>query len=146
MTAPTSPPTTEQIRDAWDAIAPRYDQFVTNEDMPFAEEALNRVEIGTGTRFLDVACGSGAVSIPAAGRGAQVTAVDLAPTMIERLNARAQAEGLSNLEGLVMNAQSLELPTTPSTCPPHRTGCRSSRISRAGCARSYGSRSRQAGS
>jgi ubiquinone/menaquinone biosynthesis C-methylase UbiE len=110
MTAPASPPTTEQIRDAWDAIAPRYDQFVTDEDMPFAEQALNRVEIGTGTRFLDVGCGSGAVSIPAARRGAQVTAVDLAPTMIERLIARAHAEGLSNLEGLIMNAQALDLP------------------------------------
>lgn len=110
MIAPIQAPTTEQIRDAWDALAPRHDEFVTDEDMPFAEQALERVEIGTSTRFLDVGCGTGAVSIPAARRGAQVTAVDLAPTMIERLMARARTEGLSNVDGLVTNAEALELP------------------------------------
>jgi ubiquinone/menaquinone biosynthesis C-methylase UbiE len=103
-------PSIDQIRDAWDAIAPRFDEFTTPEDMPFAEQALDRVEIGAGTRFLDVACGSGAVSIPAARRGAQVTAVDLAPTMVERLRSRAQTEGLRNIEAAVMNAEALELP------------------------------------
>lgn len=110
MTAPTSPPTTEQIRDAWDALAPRYDEFTTPENMTIAEQALDRVEVGAGTRFLDVACGSGAVSLPAARRGAHVTAVDLAPTMIEHLLARARAEGLVNLEGMVMDATALDLP------------------------------------
>jgi ubiquinone/menaquinone biosynthesis C-methylase UbiE len=110
MTAQPTAPTTDQIREAWDAIAPQYDRFVTEEDMPFAEQALGRVEIGGDTRFLDVACGSGAVSIPAARRGAKVTGVDLAPTMIERLEARARREGLRNLRGLVMPAQALEFP------------------------------------
>jgi ubiquinone/menaquinone biosynthesis C-methylase UbiE len=110
MTAPTIPPTTEQMRDAWNALAPRYDEFTTNQNLFLAEEALDRVEIGGGTRFLDVACGSGAVSVPAARRGARVTAVDFAPTMIERLTARAQAEGLTNLEARVMDATALDLP------------------------------------
>lgn len=96
------------MRSAWDAIAARYDRFVTDENMAFAEQVLARVEISAGSRFLDVGCGTGAVSIPAARRGADVTAVDIAPRMIERLIARAQREGLGTLKGLVMNAQALE--------------------------------------
>lgn len=40
-------------------------------------------------QFLDVAAGSGALSIPAALIGARVTATDLSPALIERLSARA---------------------------------------------------------
>jgi ubiquinone/menaquinone biosynthesis C-methylase UbiE len=60
-------------------------------------------------RFLDVASGSGALSLPGARLGAQVLAVDLTPGMIERLQARARQEGLSNLEGRVMDGHALEL-------------------------------------
>lgn len=106
MTVQASSP--EQIRAAWDTIAPRYDEFTTPMNQRFAEKVLLRVNVGPAVRFLDVACGSGAVTIPAARRGAQVTAVDLAPTMIERLAARARAEGLGNIENTVMDAGSLE--------------------------------------
>jgi ubiquinone/menaquinone biosynthesis C-methylase UbiE len=107
----TQAPTTELIRDAWDALAPRSDQFTTPEwGMPFGERVLRRIELGPGARFLDVACGGGALAIPAARRGADVVAVDIAPTMIERLRARASAEGLSSIEGRVMNGEALELP------------------------------------
>jgi ubiquinone/menaquinone biosynthesis C-methylase UbiE len=104
-------PATEQVRHAWDALALRFDRFTTPEwGMPFGEQALRRVDLGPGIRLLDVACGSGALAIPAASRGADVVAVDIAPVMIERLTARARVEGLSNLEGRVMNGAALELP------------------------------------
>lgn len=104
-------PAAEQVRDVWDPLAARFDQFTTAEwSMPFGEQALRRVDLRAGTRFLDVACGSGALAIPAARRGADVVAVDIAPAMIERLAARARAEGLSNVEGRVMNGEALELP------------------------------------
>jgi ubiquinone/menaquinone biosynthesis C-methylase UbiE len=104
-------PATERIRDAWDALAPRFDRFTTpGWSMPLGEQVLRRVDLRPGVRFLDVACGSGALAIPAARRGADVVAVDIAPAMIERLTARARAEGLSNLEGRVMNGEALELP------------------------------------
>jgi len=104
-------PDAGQVRDVWDALAPRFDQFTTAEwSMPFGEQALRRVDLRAGTRLLDVACGSGALAIPAARRGADVVAVDIAPAMIERLAARARAEGLSNVDGRVMNGEALELP------------------------------------
>jgi 2-polyprenyl-3-methyl-5-hydroxy-6-metoxy-1,4-benzoquinol methylase len=43
-------------------------------------------------KFLDVAAGSGALTIPAARLGAQVLSVDISPAMIERLKARTRQE------------------------------------------------------
>jgi len=62
-----------------------------------------------GMRFLDLASGSGALSLPAARIGAEVVAVDLSPVMIRRLAERAKEEGLSNLKGRVMDGHALEL-------------------------------------
>lgn len=109
MSAPPTPPTTEQIRDAWDALAADFDRTTTALTMSFGEQLLARVEPGPDTELLDVGTGSGALAIPAARQGARVVAVDLAPAMIERLTARAQAEGLTRLEGRVMDGQALEL-------------------------------------
>jgi ubiquinone/menaquinone biosynthesis C-methylase UbiE len=99
----------EQTRAAWDTIAPGYDEFVTPTHMWVANEGLRRAELRPGMRFLDVAAGSGALSIPAARLGAQVLSVDLSPTMVGRLEARARNEGLSNLEARVMDGHALEL-------------------------------------
>lgn len=59
-----------------------------------ALEFLSRIPIEPGMRILDVACGAGQISIPAARAGAKVTGVDIAPNLIEQARARAQAENL----------------------------------------------------
>lgn len=100
---------TKQMQAAWDDIAAGFDQFTTPLSMPFAEEVLQRVGLRSGMRLLDVATGSGAVAIPAARLDAQVMATDFAPSMVERLEARAHAEELSNLEARVMDGHALEL-------------------------------------
>jgi ubiquinone/menaquinone biosynthesis C-methylase UbiE len=105
----TQAPTTEQIRTAWDTLAPGYDEHVTPHNVKLAQQALRRLEFGPGTRLLDVAAGSGALSLPAARRGADVLAVDAAPTMVERLVRRARAENLTNLTGCVMDGHALDL-------------------------------------
>jgi ubiquinone/menaquinone biosynthesis C-methylase UbiE len=101
--------TSEQTRDAWDEVAAGYDEFVTPLVMPLAEDVLGRIDLGPGMRLLDVAAGAGALSLPAARLGAYVVATDIAPGMIERLESRARDEGLSNLEGRVMDGLDLEL-------------------------------------
>ena len=100
--------TSETTRDAWDKIATGYDEFVTPTHVWLANEGLRRADIRPGMRFLDVAAGSGALSIPAARLGAQVLATDMSPVMLERLKARARKEGL-NLETRVMDGHALEL-------------------------------------
>lgn len=101
--------TLEQMRDAWDKFASGYDEAITPFSMRIAEDALRRVDIRPGMRFLDVAAGGGALSIPAARLGAQVLATDFSAAMVGRLKARAREEGLSNLESRVMDGHSLEL-------------------------------------
>jgi SAM-dependent methyltransferase len=61
-----------------------------------------------GMRFLDVAAGSGALSIPAARLGARVVAVDQSPVMLELLAERARKEGL-DIETQVMDGHALQL-------------------------------------
>jgi ubiquinone/menaquinone biosynthesis C-methylase UbiE len=98
----------EQTRAAWDKIAPGYDQFVTGTHIELGDEGLRRAELRPGMRFLDVAAGSGALSIPAARRGAQVLATDQSPVMLERPSARARDEGL-DIETRVMDGHALDL-------------------------------------
>jgi 2-polyprenyl-3-methyl-5-hydroxy-6-metoxy-1,4-benzoquinol methylase len=84
----------DQTRATWDEIASGYDEFVTPTHLELSEEALHRAGLRPDLRVLDVAAGSGALSIPAARRGAQVLAVDISPAMVQRLEARASGEAL----------------------------------------------------
>lgn len=61
---------------------------------PGALEFLARIPIEPGERVLDVACGAGQISIPAARAGARVTGIDIATNSIEQARARARAENL----------------------------------------------------
>jgi SAM-dependent methyltransferase len=61
---------------------------------PGALEILARISIEPGMRILDVACGAGQISIPAARAGAKVTGVDIATNLVEQARARSQAENL----------------------------------------------------
>ncbi|MGH2946349.1 MAG: class I SAM-dependent methyltransferase [Solirubrobacteraceae bacterium] len=98
----------QRTREAWDRIAPGYDEFVTPSHMWVGSQGLRRADLRPGMRFLDVAAGSGALSIPAARLGARVLATDLSRAMLERLEARARAEGLE-LETRVLDGHALEL-------------------------------------
>ena len=51
--------------------------------------------IGPGVRVLDVAAGSGNISLPAANAGATVVSTDLTPELLQRSRARAAARGLT---------------------------------------------------
>ncbi|MCK0505327.1 class I SAM-dependent methyltransferase [Aromatoleum anaerobium] len=98
----------EDTRPPWDKIAPGYDKTNTPTQMWIANEGLRRAELRAGMRFLDVAAGSGALSIPAARIGAQILATDQSPVMLELLKERARQEGL-NIETRVMDGHALEL-------------------------------------
>jgi ubiquinone/menaquinone biosynthesis C-methylase UbiE len=113
MSTIETPQTRDELaraQEAWDRIAPGYDHWVTpTGDWELPTEALRRAGLQAGMRVLDVASGSGALALSAARMGARVTAVDLSPAMIERLNARARDEALDQVEGRVMDGHALEL-------------------------------------
>lgn len=59
-----------------------------------AAEFVSRLELEPGTRFLDLACGTGNVACPAARAGCRVTGLDSAPRLIAQARVRTAAEGL----------------------------------------------------
>ncbi len=104
----TTPLERNETRVAWDKIAPGYDRTNTPTQMWLGNEVLRRAGVHAGQRFLDVASGSGALSIPAARLGAQVLATDQSPVMLELLTARARQEGL-DVETRAMDGHDLQL-------------------------------------
>lgn len=104
----TKAPTTEQLREVWDALAVGYDEFVAPLASACAQAVIGEFGIRPGLRCLDVGAGVGTLATAAARLGAEVIAVDFAPRMIDRLTARTTAAGLSNIEGRVMDGHVLE--------------------------------------
>ena len=58
------------------------------QQLPTYEEAIRRVGVGTGTRVLEVGCGSGVFLRAAADRGADVFGLDASPALIDLARAR----------------------------------------------------------
>ncbi len=76
-----------------------------------ALEFFDRLDIAPGTRLLDVACGAGQLTIPAARRDIKVTGLDLAANLVEQATAKAKSEGL-NVEVLEGDAEALPFEDT----------------------------------
>jgi ubiquinone/menaquinone biosynthesis C-methylase UbiE len=62
---------------------------------PLGPVLVKAAGIGPGARVLDVAAGSGNISLPAAATGAAVVSSDLTPELLQRSRARAAAQGLT---------------------------------------------------
>jgi ubiquinone/menaquinone biosynthesis C-methylase UbiE len=84
-------------------------QRVTDTIADIHERVVERLDPQPGTRWLDVACGTGAVAERAAARGADVTGVDLAPALIETAKERAAELGLQ-IDYQVGDCERLGLP------------------------------------
>ncbi|MDX6368697.1 MAG: hypothetical protein QOG93_199 [Gaiellaceae bacterium] len=83
-----------------------YPSMVERFLLPLGPRLVDACGVGAGMRVLDVAAGTGNASIPAAQRGAQVTASDLTPELLEAGRRRADAEG-SQLEWVEADAERL---------------------------------------
>ena len=71
-----------------------YPSMVETFLLPLGPRLVDACGIGDGMRVLDVAAGTGNASIPAAQKGATVTASDLTPELFEAGRRRADAEGV----------------------------------------------------
>jgi SAM-dependent methyltransferase len=69
-------------------------QRVTETIADLQHHVTDRLQPEAGLTWLDLACGTGAVSELAAARGASVTGLDLAPALIETAKERAEERGL----------------------------------------------------
>jgi SAM-dependent methyltransferase len=86
----------DQIKDSMRApwIAGDFAAIAGDIGASEAENFVARMELKPGARVLDIACGTGNVTIPLARRGAVVTGLDLMPHLLEEARARAAREGL----------------------------------------------------
>jgi SAM-dependent methyltransferase len=80
-----------RLKETW--MAGDYDRFSRYMEQG-ARIFYERLDVPAGCQLLDVACGSGQVALWAAREGVNVTGVDLAPNLVQRAQARANAEGL----------------------------------------------------
>jgi SAM-dependent methyltransferase len=69
-------------------------QNITETIQDIHGRVIDALDAQPGVKWLDLACGTGAVAEQAAERGADVTGVDLAPGLIETARERAQERGL----------------------------------------------------
>ena len=83
-----------------------YPSMVETFLLPLGPQLVEACGIEAGMKVLDVAAGTGNASIPAAQRGAEVTASDLTPELFDAGRARAQAEGVE-LEWVEADAENL---------------------------------------
>ena len=83
-----------------------YPQMVETFLLPLGPRLVEVCGIGSWARVLDVAAGTGNASIPAARRGASVTASDLTPELLEAGRRRAEAAGVE-LEWVEADAERL---------------------------------------
>lgn len=95
-------------------------QGITETITDIHAEVIERLRPEPGQRFLDLACGTGAVAELAAPAGADVVGIDLAPALIEQAKGRAEERGLEidyrvgDVEGLELEEASFD--RVASTC------------------------------
>src|SRR4051795_9411798 len=83
-----------------------YPSMVETWLLPLGPRLVGACAIAPGMRVLDVAAGTGNASLPAAQAGAEVTASDLTPELLDAGRAGARAEGL-RLEWVAGDAEEL---------------------------------------
>ena len=77
------------------------------------QRLLKSAGLGTGQKVLEVGCGPGFFTIPAAamvGDEGFIYAVDLHPLAIERVRKRIEKKGIRNVEPILANASDTGLP------------------------------------
>lgn len=98
-----------RIASMFDALSPIYDNTGVEFFQPIARDLLRAMPPVPGERWLDVGCGRGAVTIPAAeaiGADGMVMATDISGRMVELTGTLATARGLGNVQARVDDAQS----------------------------------------
>lgn len=99
-------------RYGWDRAAETYERGWREALVPAHALLLARALPRAGERVLDVACGTGLITLAAAravGPAGRVVGVDVSERMVERTRELARAAGLAHVEALRMDAEELHL-------------------------------------
>ena len=97
----------------FNAAADHYDDPANSFRERFGRRTVERLDLEQGMRVLDVACGAGAATFPAAeaaGATGSVLGVDLAENQLDLARRKAAQLGLANVEFQVGDMRDLHLP------------------------------------
>ena len=100
-------------RYGWDRAADDYERSWSRQLKPAQSLTLDLAQLRAGDRVLDIACGTGLVSIPAArsvAPGGCVVGIDLSQAMVDASVAASERAGVRNVRFERMGAESLDLP------------------------------------
>ena len=82
----------------YDAVVAEYERFAEPATAAFGACALAMLAVRPGERVLDIAAGTGALTLPLLDAGADVTATDLSAPMVAHLAARMGDRGRAQVE------------------------------------------------
>ena len=88
-------PDERAIESRWDKTAAQFRQWMDVDDYPV--KLMQHVKLKPEWSLLDIGCGTGAVSIPAAKKTGRITALDISGEMIQILKEDAQKQNISNI-------------------------------------------------
>ena len=95
-------------RHGWDLAEPLYERYWARQLVPAQRRLLERAAVRPGERVLDVACGTGSVTLPAAwavGPEGHVLATDISEAMVRRTAEEVWREGIGWVETRRANAE-----------------------------------------
>lgn len=102
-----SPPGPLATHGPWDLVAKGYAAEASDVMLPFTKHAIALAKPGPSARVLDVAAGSGMLSLEIAPRVQRVDALDFSELMLAELGQRRDAQGLTNVFTRVGDGQNL---------------------------------------
>lgn len=99
-----------RVARVFDELAEDYDQSGVSFFEPIADGLVDLLAPAAGEHLVDVGCGRGAVTLRAAravGPGGRVTAIDIAPAMVELTRQAAHDAGLAQVTTAVVDPEDL---------------------------------------
>ena len=97
-------------RRVWSRRVTTWDHHTPDGLEKVSKAVLAAADPRPGDQVVDLGCGTGQLSLPLAGRGACVLAVDVSPAMIARLEVNARDRSLAGVEGIALPVENLSLP------------------------------------
>ena len=98
--------------DLYRSTASFYDRYRPPYPDALLEELTRRSGVSGTGRLLDIACGTGQISLPLASWFAEVVAVDQEEEMVAYGRAKAEAAGVANVRWMAASAETVELEGT----------------------------------
>ncbi len=102
----------ERERGFWDSFASKYDSFIRKIAASSYEKLLIELlnDTNDSSDLLEIATGTGILSLELRGQISKITAIDISPKMIEIAKKKVEENQISNIDFRVGDSYNLEFP------------------------------------